>query len=630
MKLPEGDAFTEDTQNYFGTQAELLRSGHLRNLAFRRLLEADATNALSKIISPPPHMEVRVYPFPKTSIFVVEAVSTNPGFAQLYLDALLTEYQSYKLSVRNEISGETLASISDQISRTQIQLKTDHEALRQFEMTNNIVSLSQEQATAGGYIATLRTRLADYELDSRLLESSKIEAGMETGNLPDSLIDSLNPTELQAQDSTLGVRRDTYKNIELLKGQRDRLGQNLRPQHPKMVKLNQDIERAEELAAIYRKQSKNQLENARQALEIRKARVTEAIATWEKNLLEANRQLAESDRLKSNITRSQALYDRLLAMLQTIDIRRNIERSALTVLEPASTALPADQRASSKLALGAFGGGLLGVAIVLVATYRDDRFTTSQEVIESLANPVIGQVPELNGPKRHALLEHNDKRHAFAESYRNLRSALLFSSMNGDRPKVLLITSAVPNEGKSTVAANLSRALAMGGAKVLLVDGDLRKGRLHEPLGLRTGPGLSEALREPNRLDEFIQSTSFPNLKFLPRGGDLGNPGDLFLSFSFNQLVARFKERFDFVFVDSSPLFAADDSTTIAPSVDATLLVMRSFYSRAGDVREAIDLLSQRRAGILGLVLNRADSKAKSYRYYKYADYSGAALREVG
>jgi capsular exopolysaccharide synthesis family protein len=215
----------------------------------------------------------------------------------------------------------------------------------------------------------------------------------------------------------------------------------------------------------------------------------------------------------------------------------------------------------------------------------------------------------------------------YAESYRNLRSALLFLPNEGARPKVLLITSAVPDEGKSTVAANLARALALGGSRVLLVDADLRKGCLHQLMGLQSEPGLAEALQDPKRLESVVQADSIPNFAFLSRGEAPGNSGDLFIGRSFDELLARFRERFDFVIIDSCPVFAADDATTLAPKVDATLFVVRSRFSRARPVREALELLFQRQARVLGLVFNRADASARSYYYYKYADYEKTLKR---
>jgi capsular exopolysaccharide synthesis family protein len=220
-----------------------------------------------------------------------------------------------------------------------------------------------------------------------------------------------------------------------------------------------------------------------------------------------------------------------------------------------------------------------------------------------------------------SLLELNDPRYMYAESYRSLRSALLFLPIQGERPKVLLITSAVPNEGKSTIAANLARTLALGGSRVLLVDADLRKGRLLELLGLQCEPGLVELLRQPDNLDSVIQRDSLQNFAFLSRGKALGHSSDLFLGQAFDQVLARMRQQFDYVLIDSSPVFATDDATTLAPKVDGTLFVVRGNFSGARQVREALELLRQRQAKVLGLVFNRADASAHSYYYYKYAEY---------
>ncbi|HZI30790.1 MAG TPA: CpsD/CapB family tyrosine-protein kinase, partial [Candidatus Binatia bacterium] len=266
----------------------------------------------------------------------------------------------------------------------------------------------------------------------------------------------------------------------------------------------------------------------------------------------------------------------------------------------------------------------LGLGIVFLLAWRDDRFSSVAEVTERFGDNVVGQVPEmprLAGNGHLQLLNDNDDRHVFAESYRNLRSALLYLTVDGQRPRVLLVTSAVPNEGKSTVVTNLARALALGGSKVILLDADLRRGHIHEFLKLKARPGLNEVLLQTNDLQSSLQGTDLPNFDFLARGGSTRHPGDLFLSSSFDQLIAELRKRYDYVLIDCSPVFAADDSSTLAPKVDGTLFVVRSRFSQARMVREALELLFQRQARVLGLVLNRSNASAKSYYSYKYAEY---------
>ena len=139
---------------------------------------------------------------------------------------------------------------------------------------------------------------------------------------------------------------------------------------------------------------------------------------------------------------------------------------------------------------------------------------------------------------------------------------------------------------------------------------------------MRSGPGRIAA--PPDNLDNVIQKNSIENFFFLARGNARGQSGDLFLGEAFDQVLVRMRRQFDYVVMDSSPVFAADDASTLGPKMDGTLFVVRGNYSRARPVREALELLQQRQARVLGLVFNRANASARSYYYYKYADYHGA------
>lgn len=629
MRLPEGALFTEDPQNYLGTQTELLRSGRMRQLTLARL-QAAGTNAVPRDKDGKPlGVKLKVTQAPKSSVFVVEASSSNPAYTQAYLDSLMDEYLDYKKNIRKLVSGDTLASISEQVLRMERDLKADQDALTTFEQSNNLAILQEEGTIAGGYLARLKTQLSDYQLESQLLEATALEQdlnGAGTTNYAGSLIDSLSGQNSAPSAATVG-RQSAFQQVELLKIERAKLSKYLRPKHPKIVKLDADIERGQKLLELYHDQNRGQLATARQALKMRADSVLASIKEWEVKVVDANARIAEAEHLKLNVSRTQGLYDRLVGLLQNVDISRNIDQETLAILESASPAQRSYKQELVALALALFGGLALGGGIIALITIRDDRFTSVIEVNATFGDAVVGLLPEVTqkGEVTMSLLELNDPRFMYAESYRSLRSALLFLPMEGERPKVLLITSAVPNEGKSTIAANLARTLALGGSRVLLVDADLRKGRLHEMMGMQCEPGLAELLRQPDNLDSVIQRNSLQNFAFLSRGKALGHAGDLFLGQAFDEVLARMRRQFDYVLIDSSPVFAADDATTLGPKVDGTLFVVRGNFSGARQVREALELLRQRQAKVLGLVFNRADASAHSYYYYKYADYHGAA-----
>ena len=629
LSVPGDPAFTGDTANHYGTQIELLRSQKLQQLALAHLQNSRTNPIPLSQDSKPLQAHLRISQAPKSTVFNIEASCSNPEFAQAFLNALTVEYIEYKRNVRKTVSSDTLASISDQVLRLEKDLKSYQDALTAFVQTNNLIILQEEGNVAGVYLARLETQLSDIKLESQLLEASGVEQDW-TGttktngvSLADSLRGQYSGPVVVSTD-----RQTALREVELLKTARDKLSRYLRPKHPKIVKLTADIDRSQQLVDLFRNQSHEQLAAARQALKMKMEGFESAIKAWEPKVVAANARIAEAEHLKLNINRSQALYDHLTAHLQNVDLSRTMDKESEAILDAASPALRSYKVEAIVLGLAVFAGLAVGLAIVLLSDLRDDRFTSMSEASEKFAGAVVGQVPEVrngNGNGSLPLLEHEDPRHMFAESYRNLRSALVFLPVEGERPRVILITSAVPEEGKSTVAANLARSLAFGGSKVLLVDGDLRRGILHELVGLAREPGLVEILQNSNAPHEVVQYTELPNLAFVSRGGGSTHPADVFLGPELDKLLARWRKVYDYILIDSSPVFADDDATTLAPKVDATLFVVRSRYSRAGVVREALELLGQRQAKVLGLVYNRADASARSYRYYKQDAYASSA-----
>jgi succinoglycan biosynthesis transport protein ExoP len=629
LRLPEGTLFSEDVQNFLGTQTELLESAPLRDLTLALL--RGSTNRVTVPLDKdgqPLEVAIRVTGGVKSSVFVIVATSSQADYTQAYLDALMYVYLDYKRNIRKVVSGDTLASISEQVQRTERDLKTEQDILLAFQRTNNLAILQQEGAVAGGYLATLKTKLSDLQLEDRLLKATALDQDAAASGSTNASSDYAASAMGSASSTGAPSERQTaFKEVELLKIQRAKLSRNLRPKHPKISKLDADIERGEKLMDIFRRQNRDQLDGSRQATQMKIENVQASIKEWEGKVVEANGRIAEAERLKLNVQRVQSVYDRLLILVQNVGISRNIDQETLAILQPATPAKRSYLKEIGLLAGGGIGGLGLGLGIILLIAVRDDRFTSLLEIGEKLGQNVVAQVPEIPSLKRGAplpLLAIDDTRHLYAESYRSLRSAILFMAVQGQRPKVLLITSAVPGEGKSTVAANLARTLALGGSRVVLVDGDLRKGVLHQLLGLQRQPGLAELLRQPGDLEKVIQKDSLLNFSFISSGTVSSNSGDLFIGPAFDELLTQLRQQFDYVLIDSSPVFAADDATTLAPRVDGTLFVVRSRFSGARPVREALDLLYQRQAKVLGVVFNQADASARSYYYYKYADYHGA------
>ena len=238
--------------------------------------------------------------------------------------------------------------------------------------------------------------------------------------------------------------------------------------------------------------------------------------------------------------------------------------------------------------------------------------------------PILGQIPlqpALGKRNAVALIADGDERHALMESYRNLRSSLLYMATEGKRPKTLLVTSAIPGDGKSMTTANLAITMALAGSKVLLIDADMRRGRLHDEFAIKAAPGLGEVLCGETLWEQAVQQTPTANLHLLPRGDFARNPGEMFLGKAMQTLLKEAPQKFDYVIFDTAPVMAADDVTTLAPHVEGVIFVIRANTTSARVARAALDLLYQRDVDVLGIAFNGVQTNTSEYYYYKYKSY---------
>ncbi len=521
LRLPEGTMFSEDMENFLGTQTELLQSAPLQELALTRLGGDTNNPAIPRDENGQAlPVKIRILQTPKSSILTLVATGSHPDYARAYLEELMEAYQAYKENKLKEVSGITLNSITQQVTSAEQERGDRQKALMDFQRTNNLAILQVQGTAAGEYLTKLKTDLSDLQLRRQLLKSAseKSATSDNTTNQASSL--ALETDGLAGQpgaEAGGGVpleQQNAFKELEMLEIQKQELSSNLLETHPRMVKLDEDIGRARQVLDMYHRQSLDWLTNSLADTRLRIGNVQASIKEWETNVLVANARIAEAEGLKIDLQRAQADYERLANLLESVTISRNIDQESLDILQTASPATRSYKKEILWLGLGGAGGLALGLMFIALLTIRDEKFSSVMEVNENLGDAVIAQVPEvagLNG-KSQLQLEDLGQMHTYAESYRCLRSALLFSSLEGGRPRVLLITSALPDEGKSTVAVNLARTLALSGARVLLVDADLRRGHLHEFFGMPQEPGLSQLLLQPVDVERVLQTNSVPNL----------------------------------------------------------------------------------------------------------------------
>jgi len=310
--------------------------------------------------------------------------------------------------------------------------------------------------------------------------------------------------------------------------------------------------------------------------------------------------------------------------VQSLSADKDMSPESVTVLERASPALPDMDSAVTSILIAAGVGLALALGLLLLIDRFDDRVTSFTDLQDIFDEPVLSQIPReviLSENGKLDLIHPDDDRHAFAEAYRNLRSSLLYMGENGTLPKLLLVTSSIPSEGKSVTAANLGITLAEAGARVLIVDGDLRKGTLHQYFSKDASPGFADILSQKADWKTVVHLSGTPNLSVITRGGSVRNPSELFLTSTCKNLLAELQLDYDVVLIDSAPVMAADDVATLAPQTDGVVFVLRANFTSARVARAALDLLYQRRVNILGLALNALAADSSEYYYYKYKSY---------
>ncbi|PYL97907.1 MAG: hypothetical protein DMF18_00755, partial [Verrucomicrobia bacterium] len=425
--------------------------------------------------------------------------------------------------------------------------------------------------------------------------------------------------------SDVGPEGDYLKakqQIQLLKAERETLAKDLRPNHPKILKLNDEITKQDKLIQLFRADALEKLKTRRESIGKQMENLQANIKEWEAKALDLSQRLAQFNRIKGKVDRLKTLYDRLTTNLKDIDVSQVTgSEDQVSIMEMATPPISVRPGLIKSLLIGFGIGALAGLAILILLDRIDDRMASFSEFQHHFSENILGQIPKEKTKGKVDLLQPDDARHVFAESYRNIRSSIFFMPYDGPRPKSFLVTSAVPSEGKSTLSANLAITMALSGARTLLIDCDLRRGALRETFGISSKIGFSEVLKQEVNWREVVVPTAYETLFVLPRGKTLSQPSEHLLRESTEALLKEMYQHYDYIIIDSSPVLAADDTTSLAPKIDATIFVVRLSYTSARLTKKALELLYGRQVNIPGVILNFVDTSLPEYYYYQYSEY---------
>jgi len=335
-------------------------------------------------------------------------------------------------------------------------------------------------------------------------------------------------------------------------------------------------------------------------------------------------------RLQAELTQYRASYTTLLQSYE--ELRLEEARSVSNVVQIVPAAVPESPvrpRTMMNTALAAVVGAMLAVGAVFLIEYLDDTVKSKDEVEMLLHLPVLGFIARQKDKSDGELYVKNQPRAPIAEAFRTLRSNIQFAGV--DKPiRTLLITSAGPDEGKSTVSANLALTIAQGGRKVALLEADLRKPRVHKILDVPAEPGLSTLfLEQPGDLGGVVRHWNGEELDFIASGKLPPNPAELLASERMERILAGLATSYDMVVVDSPPAGVVTDAAVLAGRVDGVLLVVEPKQTKLGAAMQTVEQLRRAGANLIGVVFNNVPLRRAGYYggqyngyYYQYAyDY---------
>ena len=620
MNIAQNAVYSEDSVNFYGTQIQLMQSAEVRRSA----------EALVRSTHPemqPVQVEITVAQKPRTSIFDLIAIGSTPDYTQAFLNAVMQKYLDFKKGMRENQGSTVTTAITEQLIQVEKDLRSAEDEMLEFQKQNNIGFITEAGNDAAVYLVKLNQQYAQLKTEHDLLSLLDLDQNLDRAQ-------GKNETSATATQSTddkglafsdVGPEGDYLKAkqaVQLLKAERETLSKDLRPKHPKIIKLNDEITKQEKLIELFRQDTVEKLETRRKSIGKQMENLLSSIKEWDAKSLDLAQRLAQFNRIKGRADRLKTLYERLTNNLKEVNVSQSVDSGdQISIMEMAGPPISVRPGLFKSLLIGLGCGAVAGIGILLLLDRIDDRMASFGEFQHQFSENVLGQIPKEKTKGRVTLLQPDDARHVFAESYRNVRSSIFFMPYEGPRPKTLLITSSVPNEGKSTVASNLAITMALSGARTLLIDGDLRRGALRESFGVSSKIGFSEVLKQEVKWQEVVVPTSYPNLFLMPRGKTLGQPSEHLLRETTDVLLREVYNHYDYIIIDSSPVLAADDSTSLAPKIDATLFVVRLSYTSARLTRKSLELLYNRQVNVPGVILNYVDTSLPEYYYYQYSEY---------
>lgn len=560
----------------------------------------------------------------------------NPELTALIVNTVADVFVKRNEEEKTGTNSKTNQYLKGRVAELQSDVKRDQEQLAKLKQQVGIIQLDEQKTLALEQLQTLNGQYLKAQENRKTAEAQFNEAKK--------------PEALQLLMQGSAARRyidDTSFEIAKLKQEREKLSLEYLDGAFEIKELDKQITTREKNLENYQKQ---QISVFLQQL---KTNYDAALQQEQKIQAAYNAAYGQAQVQNNSGIGIKLLEQRLNANIATLDDLLKTQRgNDITAagtennVSIADVAIPPDEpigpRRLTSVMIAGFLATLFGCGLALFLEYLDDSVKTTDDIEKVLRMPALAVIPVIDSIPRRKLLVAgagapedagrraqevliiNDSRSALAEAYRQLRTSILLSTA-GHAPKSLLITSSVPSEGKTTTAINTAISLAQTGAKVLIIDADMRRPRLHSIFGISNQQGLSAILS--NRFSEaeilnVIQQDTETNLYIMTSGAVPPNPAELIGSTNMQELIRTLENNFTHVVVDSPPIASFTDGVLIASMVDGVLLVVNSGKTSRQIVKRTKQLLSDVGAKIFGVVLNRVNVRSQHNHYYYQGYYN--------
>ena len=641
-----------DSENYIETQSKILTSETLalqtiRNSGLSARPEYSSSEGPSDAVATgnlanhkrPSELgaflgSLSVHRVPNSRLMDVSFESTDPQLAARIVNAHLETYVQRNFQTQYDSTARATTFLKDQLEELKKRVQNSEDARIAYERQNQIWTLDDKQNMTTQRFADANRELM--QAQSERMKKQSLYEFAKAGTL--SAVPQIH--------SNAAISDFQKKRTEMQSEYRDALAQ-FGPNFPKVQRLKEQIKDLDGNIESEKQNIVDSLESEYREASGREALLLRVLDQQKADVNEMAGKMVEYNILKREAEANKILYDGLLTKLREAGVSAGLNSSNIRMVDPAMVpSTPARPAKMRNVAMAFIVGLVGGIGLALMREYLDNTVKNPDD-IETLARlPSLAVVPQFassnghgNGKrqrllpgfsangheKRMELVAEHLPKSQMSEAFRALRTSLLLSRADHP-PQVILVTSALPREGKTTTAANLAVTLAQLGDKTVIVDADLRKPGVGRLLDI-TGPnnaGLSSYLAGVSSLELVtVPHPTIANLAAIPTGPLPPNPADLLASHKLAEAIAELRGKYKFIVIDSPPVMAATDAVLLSVQTDGVLLVVRSGETPKEAFTRTRDLLVSVKCNILGVVLNAVDSSAPDYYYsYRYYPYS--------